>query len=261
MRHATLALPAEGMTAQLQTAKFCADHLRLHAGAPPWQVRALVFEAANVLYDDTAWRRWLFRLLSSLGLHTNYASFFRVWDDEYLPAVNRGEHDFEAAFRRFLSAVGLKDAQIQEVETAAYPRRVEFDGSVRLLPGVLATLRRICASGMRLAVLSDCALTAEQLRARLARLELSGLVSHCRTSLDLRATKPALACYDAILADLALLPREVAFVGHRHDCLAGAAARGMRTIAFNWDSDAHAEWHLRNFTALAEPPAAERQAA
>ena len=57
---------------------------------PPRPIRGLLFDACNVLYDDTAWRRWLLRLLTRLGLRTEYAPFFRIFDHDYLDAVYRG---------------------------------------------------------------------------------------------------------------------------------------------------------------------------
>jgi HAD superfamily hydrolase (TIGR01509 family) len=261
MRPATLALPTQGMLQIFRPAHDCADrHMPLPA-QPTWRVHGFVFEASNVLYDDTAWRRWIFRLLSSMGLHTNYASFFRVWDDEYLPAVHRGERNFDAAFARFLSAVGLNTAQIQEVEIAARPRRDALEQSARPLPGVLPTLERLGASGARLAVLSDSALSSQQLSSKLAQMGLGNLIQHCRSSIDLHATKPSPTCYGAILDDLGLEASDVAFVGHRHDELAGAAACGLRTVAFNWDADAEADCYLENFASLAEQTAQQRRAA
>lgn len=217
---------------------------------PAWSVRAFVFEGSNVLYDDTTWRRWLFRLLTSMGLHTNYACFFRVWEDEYLSDVRRGEERFEVAFRRLMAAVGLRPAQIQEVEIAAFPRRKQLEHSARPLPGVLATLERLVAAGADVAVLSDCTLSSGELRSKLARIGLDPMVKHCRSSVDLKCTKPSATCYDTILGDLGLEAHDVAFCGHRHDDLAGAAACGMRTAAFNWEPDAEAEWFLPHFKDL-----------
>ena len=46
-------------------------------------VRGVLFDMCNVLFDNTVWRRWVLKVLGRLGLHTNYRSFFRVWDRDY----------------------------------------------------------------------------------------------------------------------------------------------------------------------------------
>ena len=101
----------------------------LAAGHPPRSarlpepVRGVLFDACNVLYDDTVWRRWVLKLLCHLGLHTNYCCFFRVWERDYLDEVHRGGRDFCDAFAAFLRSVGLTPGQIDEVQAASQGRR------------------------------------------------------------------------------------------------------------------------------------------
>ena len=236
---------------------------RHHADArdATWQVRGFVFEAANVLYDDTAWRRWLYRLLTGMGLHSQYTGLFRVWDEEYLSDVHRGERSFDDAFHTFLRAVGLSQAQIQEVEVAAIPRRACLEADARPLPGVSPTLERLRSAGAQLAVLSDCTLSADELARRLVGMGLGRSIQHCRSSIELHATKPSPTCYASILDDMALAPHEVAFVGYRRADLCGAAASGLHTVAFNWDADAEADVYLRQFDGLVDRFAKHRCAA
>jgi len=252
MQLSTIEVPTTAVPANLRSVTgFCSQQHPESCDAT-WQVRGFVFEAANVLYDDTAWRRWLYRLLTGMGLHTQYAGLFRLWDDEYLCPVRRGERGFDDAFRMFLRAVGLSNAQIQEVEASACPRLASFEASVRPLPGVLPTLERLCSSGGQLAVLSDCIQTGDDLAARLASMGLGRSIQHCRSSIDLHATKPSPTCYASILDDMSLAPHEVAFVGYRRAELLGAAASGLHTVAFNWDADAQADVYLQHFEGLIE---------
>ena len=96
------------------------------------------------------------------------------------------------------------------VEIAAHPRRKALDRSTRPLPGVLPTLEKLGVAGARLAVLSDCTLSNAQLGTKLSQMGLGDLISHCRTSYELRATKPSRPCYGSILDDLGLNARDVA---------------------------------------------------
>ncbi len=261
MRLSTIEVPTTAATPNLRSASGFRSEQLAESRNATWQVRGFVFEAANVLYDDTAWRRWLYRLLTGMGLHTQYAGLFRVWDDEYLCPVRRGERGFDDAFRMFLRAVGLSNAQIQEVEASAYPRRASLEAGVRPLPGVSPTLERLCSAGAQLAVLSDCTLSADDLALRLAGMGLGESIQHCRSSIELHATKPSPTCYASILDDMALAPQEVAFVGYRRAELFGAAASGLHTVAFNWDADAEADVYLEHFDGLVERFAKHRRTA
>ena len=41
-------------------------------------VRGLVFDMGDVLFDATVWRRWLLQQLQRMGLQAGYRSFFDV---------------------------------------------------------------------------------------------------------------------------------------------------------------------------------------
>ena len=212
----------------------------------------LLFDMGDVLYDATCWRRWLLQVLSHLGVYTNYRSFFRVWDRDYLAEAHRGHRSFCEAFVAFLRSVGLSPAQIDEVRAACQRRRDELEADVRPLPGVRSTLIRLHQQGIVLAVLSDSEHPHEELEARLDRLGLSRLFTAVISSFDLVHTKPEPHGYQAALRAMGQPPEQVAFVGHDADELAGAKAVRMRTIAFNFDPDARADVYLTRFDQLFE---------
>jgi HAD superfamily hydrolase (TIGR01509 family) len=218
----------------------------------PRPVAGVLFDMGGVLYDDTAWRRWLLRVLGQLGLQTNYRSFFRVWDREFLVAVHRGQCDFCTTFRNFLRAVGLSRAQIDEVEAACQARRREVEATIRPLPGVKTTLTRLRQAGLVLAALNNSEHTSAVLAERLERIGLDGQFARVVSSIDLGQTKPDPTCYRAALEGMALPAEQVAYVGHDSEELAGAAQVGMPTIAFNFDADAQADVFLARFEELAD---------
>ena len=78
-------------------------------------------EVCNILYDDTDWRRWLLRLLTKLGLRTEYGPFFRIFDRDYLDAVYRGQQPFNDAMDAFFISAGLSPGQADEVHRAWSP--------------------------------------------------------------------------------------------------------------------------------------------
>ena len=216
------------------------------------EVRAFVFDLGDVLYDATVWRRWLVRLLARLGLRVNYAEFFRAWDRDYLDDVYRGRRIYAEAFEAFLAVNGLSPAQIDEVTAAGHARRRELAIHRRLLPGVLATLGELQASGFALALLCEADCPASQVREELHRLAIGDCFGPITSSFDLGRTKPDPACFEAALAALQLPSQQVAFVGHEARELAAARALGMATVAFNYEPGAEADVHCLHFPELLE---------
>ena len=220
------------------------------SGTLPRPVEGLLFDLGDVLYDATLWRRWLLRVLSQLGVHTRYRSFFHIWDHDFLDDVHRGRRELSEAFQAFLRSVGLSPAQIDEVEAACQARRNEWERTARLLPGVKSTLGKLHAAGIVMGVLSDSENPGTLLHQRLDRLGLGGVFKAVVSSIDLERIKPDPVCYRTALHAMGLPGDRVAFVGHDAEELAGAAAVGMPTIAFNYDPDAKADVFITRFEQL-----------
>ena len=208
-----------------------ADNAR--GAAPCRAVAGLLLDMGGVLYDETAWRRWLLRLLRQLGVSSGYRRLFEMWDRDFQVAVHRGERSFCDAFRDFLHTVGLTRAQSDEVEASCRAQRRMFDTGLRLLPGVKSTLTRLSQLGFALGAVTDSEYPADVLRHRLDQLGLEGVFCAVISSFDLQRTKPDPRCYLAALEAMRLPAGQVAFVGHDAAELAGAARVGMPTIACN----------------------------
>jgi HAD superfamily hydrolase (TIGR01509 family) len=215
-------------------------------------MQGLLFDMGDVLYDATAWRRWLLQLLARMGLHAHYRTLYRIWDDEFLDDVHRGRREYGEAFQAFLLSIGLSRAQIDEVQAASLARKRELEAHVRPLPGVRSTIERLAAHGVTLGVLSDSEQCGDGLHEQLARLGLGTCFSAVVSSIDLEYTKPSPICYRAALNAMQLSADEVAFVGHDGAELAGARAIGMRTVAVNYERGAKADHYLTRFDELLE---------
>ena len=223
-----------------------------HPARLPSPVNGLLLDTCNVLYDDTIWRRWLLQLLTHLGLHTNYRCFFRIWDRDYLRDVHRGRRPFGEAFGAFLLSAGLSRGQIQEIEATCRARRREQQSSVRPLPGVRATLLQLHQAGLLLGAVGNSEYPASHLCQWLTRFGIGKLFTTVVSSIDLKQSMPERACYLTAIEAMRLPAEQVAFVGHDTAELAGAAAIGMPTIAFNFDRDARADVHLARFDELVD---------
>jgi len=209
-------------------------------------------DSGNILYDDTAWRRWLLRLLARLGLRVEYGPFFRVFDRDYLDAVYRGLRPFSAALDACLISAGLSAGEAEEVRRAVDSYRLHCDDNRRPLIGVRETIAQLHSSGVKLVVLCNSEYSGETIRQRLAGLLGESPWAAVISSRDLGCTMPAPACYRAALDAVRLPIAEVAFVGHDARELRGAAAQGLSTFAFNRDRDAKADLYLQRFEELLE---------
>lgn len=226
-------------------------HLRASAkGMRLRGVRGLLFDMGDVLYDATVWRRWLLQILARMGIHTAYREFYRVWDRDFLVDVHCGRRDYHEAFTTFLLSLGLSRGMVDEIEAASQARRRELIATLRPLPGVRPTLCQLQASGIALAVLSDSESPAAELRQRLDKLGIDSCFQAVYSSRDLGQAKPAALGYQTALAAIRLPAHQVAFVGHDADELAGAAALGMPTVAFNYDPEVQADRYLERFEEL-----------
>ncbi len=221
---------------------------RLRDPAPP--VAGLLCDVGGVLYDDTVWLRWLFKLVTRLGLNSSYTPFFRVWQREYLQRVSGGELEYWPALRMFLRAAGLSPGQIDEVEAAGHARRRECEADILPLPGVVRVLTCLRDRGIRLAVFSSGHLDATSVHRQLAKLGIDSCFDTVLASPDVARDEPGTAAVEVAIAHSGIPPRQLCYVGRDTAALAEAQAAGIRTAAVNYDDDAEADIYLGHFEQL-----------
>ena len=74
------------------------------------------------------------------------------------------------------------------------------------------------------------------------------------SSADVGIQKPDPQIYHAALHQLGLPVDQAVFVGHLKEELDGARAVGMKTIAFNHERDAQADFYIGKFSDLLDVP-------
>ena len=213
-------------------------------------ISGLIFEMSGVLYDDSAWQRWLLQLLSRIGLNTQYEPFFRVFESEHLHDVHCGRRDYWDALREFLASAGLSRGQLAEVEAAGHARHRQCDEEIRPLPGVASTLAQLAARHVQLAILTNSPCSADVVHARLKKLGLGERFQHVISSRDIAAAKPAPESYRAALDAVKLPAREVALVARDAGELHGARAAGLLAVAIHYSSETRADVYLDRFEQL-----------
>lgn len=211
--------------------------------APLGCVRGIVFDAPDVLYDATAWKRWLWRLIGQFGISPDCAEFSRSWDAGYLLDVHCGRRELTEAFESFLLSLGLSWGQIDEIEAAS---RIQLESELhaRPWPGVVKTIGKLAAAGVPLAAWADLPQSAAQVGEFFSQLGLGDSFCAVLTSLDCESTQPAIQCYQCIAAALELPAAEILYVGHDGQHLAAARAFGLKTAAVNYLPGASADLML-----------------
>lgn len=213
-------------------------------------VAGALIDLCGVLYDDSIWSRWLFKLVHQLGLHTTYTCFFRVWRCEYLSRVKRGELEYWEALRVFLRAAGLSSGQIDEVEAASHAQLRKYESELMPLPGVSNALTQLHDRGIQLTMLSSACLDTPGVRDRLDALGLATYFTSVFSVPDLWRQYPEHPAVQIAARTTHLPCDRLAFVGRDTALLAEAGAAGIRRIAVNYDEDAVADIFLRGFDRL-----------
>ena len=116
---------------------------------------------------------------------------------------------------------------------------------------MIKTIARLSDLGLPLVALADAPYPAARLWERLKRLGLDNRFGTVLSSFDLEAAQPSAQCYQSALDALGLPAQDVVYVGHDAEHLAGAKAIGMRTVAFNFQRQARADFYLTRFEDLA----------
>lgn len=212
-------------------------------------LRALIFDAGDILYYRPQRGAKFVAFLNSLGLEISPNHVQQKKAIEY--KAYRGEigHD---EYREAI--VGLYGISEPELVARGKKALIDDDANVSFFEGVPETLCALKERGYLLAIITD---TANSISAKLSWFERGGfghVWDAIISSMDMGVRKPDPKLYHAALGQLGLTSDQAVFVGHRTSELAGARAVGMKTIAFNYDKDASADFYIENFADLLKVP-------
>lgn len=220
--------PGQGRPrSEANTPDTTADVAETNRAAP---LTALLFDVCGVFYDDTGWRRWLFRLVTKMGVDTHYEAFFALFDRDYLSGSVETDSDYWEALRAYLGDIGLGRGTIDEVLAAGRPRRRDWETSLRPLPGVRATLETLATRGVPLGVACSSAIPGRSLSHRLRQLRLDTLFDPAVPEdgdLDL----PQMGLFDRHAQALGVAANEVGFVSGSVLARRHAVGTGLRVIS------------------------------
>jgi HAD superfamily hydrolase (TIGR01549 family) len=213
------------------------------------QVKALLFDAGDILYQRPHPDRNLRAFLSELGLDSILAPQAAIQEIK--------DHAFDGT----LSQTQYRQAflQLYGISTPDLLRRgclaMEADDyEIEFFEGVPETVLALKEKGFLLAIVTD---TANPIHAKLDWFERGGF-GHVWDSIissqEIGVKKPDPRMYQAALQQLGLTPSQAVFVGHNPAELQGAREVGMQTVAFNYSQAARADFYLSKFTDLLMVP-------
>jgi putative hydrolase of the HAD superfamily len=212
-------------------------------------VRALLFDAGDLLYYRPERGKFFTEFLKELGLDSeeNYAH------ERYLlrQQAYRGEIEQEEYQREILSLYGI--TQLEQV-TRGLKAMKKDENNVLFFEGVRETLLTLKDKGYLLGIVTD---TANPLHAKLNWFERGGfghVWDAITSSLDVGVRKPDSKIYCAAMEQLGVSIEQTVFLGHKKSELEGAKAVGMKTIAFNYDEDAPADYYVEKFADILKVP-------
>lgn len=219
------------------------------ADAIPSPVRALLFDAGDLLYYRPERGKFFTEFIKELGLNSeeNYAHeryFLRQ-------QAYRGEMDQEEYQREILSLYGI--TQPGQIASGLEAMKKD-ENNVQFFEGVKETLVALKEKGYLLGIVTD---TANPLHAKLNWFECGGfghVWDSITSSLDVGVRKPDPKIYCAALEQLGVPVDQAIFIGHKKSELEGAKNVGLKTIAFNYDEDAPADYYIEKFADILNVP-------
>lgn len=212
-------------------------------------IRALIFDAGDILYFRPERGSKFAAFLKELGLEIRPDHARQKKAIEY--QAYRGQITHEEYRRAVVGIYGI--TQPEQVERGKQAL-IDDDNNVAFFEGVPETLCTLKEQGFRLAIVTD---TANSISAKLSWFERGGfghVWDAIVSSMDVGTRKPDAKIYQAALRQLGLTSDQAVFVGHRASELAGARSVGMKTVAFNYDQDASADFFIEKFSDLLQVP-------
>ncbi len=216
---------------------------------PPCPIRALLFDAGDMLYYRAERGRFFNEFLGELNLdpgNIEAAERFSLRQQAYRGEIEQLEYQ-----KAVLEMYGITGAD----QVACGLEALQKDeNNVQFFEGVAETLIALKNKGFLLGIVTD---TANPLHAKLSWFERGGfghVWDAITSSLDVGVRKPDPKIYCAALEQLGVPVEQAVFLGHKTSELEGARALGLKTIAFNYDQDAPADYYVETFANILKVP-------
>ena len=224
------------------------DCRRANAGCEN-DVRAILFDADGVLYYRKDKDREYRKIFSEFGLPQ--AEIPEVEKEHFRRMASVGLITFEQYKRNVLQVIGITDPD--QIARGIEIAQEEYN-EVHYFQGTRETLNQLKKKDLYLGIVTD---TAHPLHEKINKLERGGLGNvwdAIIASREVGVQKPDPRIYQLALQQLGIQPHQAVFVGHKASELEGARIVGMKTVAFNYEEDAKADFYINEFSDLVNIP-------
>ena len=212
-------------------------------------IRALLFDAGDLLYYRAERGKYFTEFLEESGFNPkedHAEEKFILRQKAYSGEIEQRDYHKE-----ILSLYGV--TQPEQFSKGLKAMRKDED-NVQFFEGVRDTLITLKEQGYLLGIVTD---TANSLHTKLCWFERGGF-GHVwdvlTSSKEVGVRKPDPRIYRAALEQLGVTFEQAVFIGHRKSELEGARSIGMKTIAFNYDKDAKADYYVEKFPDILKVP-------
>jgi putative hydrolase of the HAD superfamily len=209
-------------------------------------IRAVLFDADGVLY---------YRRTKDVELNTfikNHGQNCSAVTEAEINLLRHQAFTGQLTFKEYKIAIlklyGITDPRLLE---QGLQKAFREKDKVLYFSNTLDTLKALKDRNYYLGIVTD---TTQPLHLKIEKLERGGF-GHLWDSIipsnEVGVQKPDSRIYHMALKQLGIQPEQALFVGHNSNELQGARKTGLKTVAFNYDHDAQADFYIQDFSELA----------
>lgn len=217
------------------------------------KVKAIFFDAGDILYFRPHKEENLNKFFEGkqLQIHPDCDNE-RARLKDLAFSGQMGRHEY---YEKVLSLYGIDDPLLLDEGMQAMSLD---DNTVEILNGVPETINHLKEKGYILGIITDTALPISKKLNWFDQSGFGGLWDVFISSKELGVRKPDPAMYEKAIRQVGICPSDAVFVGHKITELDGAHAVGMKTIAFNFEDGAIADYYIDHFCDLLKVPLLEK---
>jgi HAD superfamily hydrolase (TIGR01509 family) len=228
----------------LQKENHCTEQLEQEKCAQN-KIRAVLFDADGVLYYRNNKDQELNSFIKKYGTPGCEIPESKINQLRHQAFV--GQITFEQYKTAVLNLHGITDP---DLITSGIQKVIEEKEKIHFFNDALETLLQLKNRELYLGIVTD---TAQPLHVKINKLERGGignLWDSITPSSEVGVQKPDSKIYQLALQQLGVTSDQAIFVGHKASELEGARNAGMKTVAFNYDADAKADFYIEEFSDL-----------
>ena len=212
-------------------------------------IRAILFDADGVLYYRKGKDKEYKIICQELNITSDDIPDSKKHYYRHLASI--GTITFEQYKQEVLKLYGVTDPiQISRGVTISQ----QLSDTVHYFQDTKETLYKLKNNDFYLGIVTD---TAHPLHEKIDKLEKGGFGNLWDTIISSREVgiqKPDARIFQLALNQLGITANQAVFVGHNAVELEGARNVGMKTVAFNYDANAKADYYIHKFSELAQLP-------